>query len=186
MYNLHHTEGIILASADFGEADRIYNIYSKDFGKILVLAKGVRLEKSKLREQLRPHSLVRFSFIEGKEFMRLTDAEEILQLPPDEKTHGIFAQVRVFFERLVKGQEKDEAVWSLLQSILLNTECLTSEGFEPLFRARLLHRLGYVSLPDGVLGKAISANDWQLPLQQNLNFNDLEKLFQKGLIASQL
>ncbi len=36
------TEGIVLKRRNFGEADRILTIFSKERGKITVLAKGVR------------------------------------------------------------------------------------------------------------------------------------------------
>lgn len=174
-----------MSANDFGEADRIYNIYTKDFGKVSVLAKGVRLEKSKLRGHLPPYSLIRLSFVEGKEFMRLTDAEEILQLPLDEKAHSAFAGACLFFERMVRGQEKDEAVWGLLDGFyqcLLNTECLINEGFGALFKARLLHRLGYVSSDY----ESITANDWPEVQKQQLDLNQLQNIYNNGLSASQL
>ena len=182
MYNLHHTEGIILSANDFGEADRIYNIYTKDFGKVSVLAKGVRLEKSKLRPHLLPLSFARVSFIEGKEFMRLTDAEEILSPLLDEKTYSAFSGACSFLERLVKGQEKDEAVWELLRSLLLNTECLIHEGFEEIFQARLLYRLGYVDSEDEI----IRGNRWSDLPDQVLRVAEFKKISAQGLSASQL
>jgi len=36
------TEGIVLKRRNFGEADRILTVFTKDRGKISVLAKGVR------------------------------------------------------------------------------------------------------------------------------------------------
>jgi len=36
------TEAIILKTADLGEADRLLTIYSKEFGKIKVIARGVK------------------------------------------------------------------------------------------------------------------------------------------------
>ena len=171
-----------MSANDFGEADRIYNIYTRDFGKISALAKGVRLEKSKLRPHLLQLSLARVSFIEGKEFMRLTDAEEILQPPSDEKTYSAFYDACSFLERLVKGQEKDEAVWELLQSILSNIECLTSEGFEEVFRARLLHRLGYVDSED----ELIAGNSWFGLSKPASKVAEFKKLSAQGILASQL
>ncbi len=174
-----------MSENDFGEADRIYNVYTKDFGKIAVFAKSVRLEKSKLRPHLAKHSLIRLSFVEGKEFMRLTDAEEISNLPLDERTHSVFAGGAVFLERMVKGQEKDEAVWELLKSAyqcLLDTRCLVKNGFEEVFQARLLHRLGYVDSEDDI----ISGNSWfDLP-NQTSKTDAFKKLSAQGLLASQL
>ncbi|MBI2507248.1 MAG: DNA repair protein RecO [Candidatus Niyogibacteria bacterium] len=181
MYNLHRTEGIILSATDFGEADRIYNIYTKDFGKISVLARGIRLEKSKLRSHLGLYSLVRLSFIEGKEFMRLTDAEEILRLPYDERACASLKKALSFVERLIKGQEKDEVVWNLLVGVLSNTGCLTTGGFEGLFRARLLHRLGYVSSQKQI----ITDNNWP-DAADGEGADYIRKIYELGLKMSQL
>lgn len=175
-----------MSETDFGEADRIYNIYTKDFGKISVLAKGIRLEKSKLRTHLTPRSLIRLSFVEGKEFMRLIDAEEIYNLPVNEEIFASFTRAAAFFARMIKGQEKDEAVWELMRGILSDIECLTVEWFEPLFEARLLHRLGYVSLPDKNLGKIISENNWFQPALPKEEISALKNISYKAAMASQL
>ena len=42
MRRTYKTEGIILKRINFGEADRILTSYTKHFGKISLLAKGVR------------------------------------------------------------------------------------------------------------------------------------------------
>lgn len=42
MGRTYKTEGIILKRTNYGEADRILTIYTKHYGKIRVLAKGVR------------------------------------------------------------------------------------------------------------------------------------------------
>ena len=42
------TEVIILARTDYGEADRILTVLSPEYGKLRLLAKGVRRVKSKL------------------------------------------------------------------------------------------------------------------------------------------
>jgi DNA repair protein RecO len=195
MYNLHQTEGIILSSSDFSEADRFYTIYSRDFGKISVLAKGVRTEKSKLRGHLAPYSLARISFIEGKDHLRLTDAEEIWNSSRiSEEKFYVLQRLSRLVDRLAQGPEKDEALWKFLSRAFLyflnlNADSAAEDSvkdFESLFRARLLHRLGYVSLPEGVLGQAISGDNWPPAAEDNLNFNDFEKLFQKGLTESQL
>lgn len=172
-----------MSAADFGEADRIYNIYTKDFGKISVLARGSRLEKSKLRAHLGLYSLIRLSFIEGKEFMRLTDAEEILRPDYDENIHASLAGAFAFVERLIKGQEKDEAVWNLLQNAyqcLLNTRCLIN-GFGPIFKARLLHRLGYVASEEEI----ITSDHW-LDTFNNKDSDYIRKIYDHGLKMSQL
>ncbi len=47
MSKLFKTEGIVLRGWDLGETDRIITFYSKDYGKIKAVAKGVRRTKSR-------------------------------------------------------------------------------------------------------------------------------------------
>ena len=53
--------GIVLKRINYGEADRIITILTKDFGKVTLLAKGVRRPKSKKRGHLEIFSYIKFS-----------------------------------------------------------------------------------------------------------------------------
>lgn len=59
-------QGIVLARTDFGEADRIITILTRDEGKIRGMAKGVRRVKSKLAGGIELFSVSHISFIRGK------------------------------------------------------------------------------------------------------------------------
>jgi DNA repair protein RecO (recombination protein O) len=52
MPNIVKTEGIVLKGMDFLETSRIVTIYTKKFGKVKVLAKGIRRPKSKFGSSL--------------------------------------------------------------------------------------------------------------------------------------
>lgn len=69
---MYTTEGIILRRTDAGEADALFTIYTKDYGKIKALAQGVKKEGAKLRGHLEPFSLSSVSFVLGKNGERLT------------------------------------------------------------------------------------------------------------------
>ena len=173
-----------MSASDFGEADRIYNIYTRDFGRVSVFAKGVRLEKSKLRGHLKIFSLARISFVEGKEFVRLTDAEEIMSLPAREDVFSSFAKSRALIDRMVRGQEKDSNLWYFLYGafLYLCRAGYSTNDFEPIFKARLMHRLGYVASDSEI----IVANDWTYAQKQPTDLNQLHKIYSDGLSASQL
>lgn len=49
----YSSEGIVLSRKNYGEADRILVILSKNFGKLSLLAKGIRKIKSKKEEVLK-------------------------------------------------------------------------------------------------------------------------------------
>ena len=61
---MHSTEGIILKKEPYGEADLLITILTKDFGKIKVMAQGVRKEAAKLKGHFEPltHSATNFFF----------------------------------------------------------------------------------------------------------------------------
>lgn len=188
MYNVHHAEGIILSLTDTGEADRIYTIYSNHFGKVSLFAKSVRLEKSKLRGHLNCYSLIRFSFVEGKDTLRLTDAEEMLVPCITADIFYLLGRMSSFILRMVSGQEKDEAIWKLLKSGFQFIYSVDSVPifFEPLFKTRFLHRLGYVLPPSDSLGDMITKDDWSHLNLLGIDHRNLEKISTQSLTASQL
>jgi DNA repair protein RecO (recombination protein O) len=60
------TKGIILRRIDYGEADRIITLLSSDYGKIRVMAKGVRKQKSKMAGGIELFSVSEIHFIKGR------------------------------------------------------------------------------------------------------------------------
>lgn len=145
MHSVHHTEGIILTASDSGEADRMYTVYTKEYGKLSVFAKSVRHEKSKLRYHLRPFAHIRLSFVEGKDILRLTDAEELTP-PADEKAWYTAKKAAAFAGRMITGQERDVALWEVINSAFqtLSAADTMPSDFEHRFKARVLSRLGYL------------------------------------------
>lgn len=60
------TEVIILSRTDFGEADRILTVLSPEYGKLRLLAKGVRRVKSKLAGGIELFSVSTITFVKGR------------------------------------------------------------------------------------------------------------------------
>jgi DNA repair protein RecO (recombination protein O) len=60
------TPAIILARTDYGEADRILTMLTPEYGKLRLLAKGVRRVKSKLAGGIELFSVSTITFIQGK------------------------------------------------------------------------------------------------------------------------
>jgi len=71
------SEGIILSRRNYGEADRILIVISKDFGKMSLLCKGIRKIKSKKRGHLEIFSRIKFSAINGKGMDIMTEVQTI-------------------------------------------------------------------------------------------------------------
>ena len=72
---LYKTEGIILKSTEYEEADKIVTIYTKNYGKITAIAKGARKTKSKFGSSLEILTCSVFLFYKGRNIDIVSQAE---------------------------------------------------------------------------------------------------------------
>lgn len=160
MYSVYTTAGFVLGSAERGEANKIFSIYTEDFGLVRASAQGVRLEKSKLRYTLDDFARGYFSLVKGKELWRLTGSERDGDSIVSTEARRIVARVLNLVKRLVHGEERNPELFSALDSMMkkARTISMTSDDttpFELLSLLRVLHTLGYLGditgLPESVL-----------------------------------
>jgi len=71
------SEGVVLARRNFGEADRILILYTENFGKISLLAKGIRRPKSRKRGHVEVFNKIKFQAVHGRGLGLMTEAEVI-------------------------------------------------------------------------------------------------------------
>ncbi len=76
-YKSYSSEGFILGRRNFGEGDRILTLFTRDFGKISLIAKGVRKLTSRKRGGVEIFNHVKFSAIKGKSLDILTEVQVI-------------------------------------------------------------------------------------------------------------
>ncbi len=69
---MYSAQGIILKREDFRERDERVVLYTKEFGKIAVIAKGVKRIEAKLRGNLDIFNFVDIIFVKGASFFILT------------------------------------------------------------------------------------------------------------------
>jgi len=155
-HTIYTTEGFILKSANFGEANKYFFIFTKDFGLIKAAAQGVRHLKSKLRYGLEDFSLAQISVVRGREIWRLTSAEKKLSLCHPRKCGDpekflLFSQIFSLLLRLLHGEEKNDLLFNIIKEgmnflaqneVKLNSENLAS--FECIMALRILSALGYI------------------------------------------
>lgn len=147
----YRTEGFILKKVDRGEADRIFTIYTKDFGKLEILGKAIRKIKSKLRAGVELFYLTEIEFIQGKTHKTLTDTiliENFSDFRKDLKRLAIAHKILSVVDSLVKGQEPDEKIWDLLTETFkkLNDKSFPLAGYQLIyyyFLWNFLSILGY-------------------------------------------
>jgi DNA repair protein RecO (recombination protein O) len=64
--NQQVTQGIVLSRTEYGEADRIITFLTPDQGKLTLMAKGVRRQKSKLAGGVELFSVTDITYIRGR------------------------------------------------------------------------------------------------------------------------
>ncbi len=75
------TEALILARSDFGEADRLLTLFSREFGKIRAVAKGARKPQSRKTGHVELFMRSRFLLAKGRDLFVITQAELVEAYP---------------------------------------------------------------------------------------------------------
>lgn len=77
----YRSEAIVLRRVDFGEADRLLTLYSREFGKIKALAKGARKPQTRKTGHVELFMRTAFMFAQGKSIDIITQAEMVEAYP---------------------------------------------------------------------------------------------------------
>ncbi|MEK7542296.1 MAG: DNA repair protein RecO [Patescibacteria group bacterium] len=157
----YRTQGIILKKQDRGEADRLFTVFTKDFGKLKLQAISERKITSKLRGGLELFYLSELEFIQGKARKTITDATLVERYPLLRNSFERMRAMQRFAEvtdELIKGQERDEKIWNLLKGTLsfLNRSRLESHDLKILayyFLWNLLSYAGYAPSLEQIAAK---------------------------------
>ncbi len=143
--------GIILSKRNLGEADKIITIFSKDFGKIAFVAKGVRRPKSRKRGHLEIFNLIKFQGISGKSMDILTEAEVIEDFASIRKSLKKISLAYYFCEIVAKITNENEGNYSIFELLLSHLKSLKSTTKLKVLRLDFVHKIlimtGYH--PDG-------------------------------------
>ena len=115
-YQTMKTNAIVLKEKELGETDKIFTLYTKNFGKFEVMGKGIRKIKAKLKFGLQGLNNVSLEFIRGKNFFIATDVflkNGFWSLKREIRKYRAGLYVCDITDRLITGEEKDEEIWEL-------------------------------------------------------------------------
>src|SRR3989339_135105 len=74
---LYKTRGIVIKSIPFEEAGKLVTVFTKDFGKVKVIAKGAKRPTSKFGGRLEPLTVLDLSIAEGRNLDILSQCETV-------------------------------------------------------------------------------------------------------------
>lgn len=134
----YRTQGIILAKKERGEADRVFTVYTKDFGRLALWARSERKIASKLRGGLELLCLSELEFINGKSKKTITDSfliERYSVIRKDLRKLRSALRIMETLEETTAKEEQDLTAWNLL----LESLSLLNNPLFPPTSCRLLY-----------------------------------------------
>ncbi len=145
------TEAVVLRSIKWSETSRIVTLYTLEFGKIKVVAKGARRPKSQFGASLEPitHSAAVFYRKEGRDLHTLSQCDSIAAFPKlksDLSTLTYASAVCELMDRLITGEDPNRPLFRALVETLGGIEegaAADAEKFLWRFQLHLAAFLGY-------------------------------------------
>lgn len=142
------TTGIVLKRINFGEADRILTVITPDQGKVTLIAKGVRKEKSKLAGGIELFSISNISFIPGKKDIGTLVSSRLLthygEIVKDiKRTNSAYTFLTTVDSATEESPESDYYQLLLKSFSALNSIDVNLSLIEAWFYSRLLKLLGH-------------------------------------------
>jgi DNA repair protein RecO (recombination protein O) len=137
------TEGIVLKRTDFGEADRLLTLYTRDFGKLQAIAKAARKPQSRKTGHVELFMRTQFLFAKGHDLDIVTQAEMVEAYPAlreDLVRTTYAAYVVELLDRLTVEEGQNISLYNLLADTL--TRLTTTEDVRLVTRYYELRLLG--------------------------------------------
>jgi DNA repair protein RecO (recombination protein O) len=141
-------EAVVLRHSDWGEADRILTLYTRERGKVRAIAKGARKIRSRKAGHLEPFTRVTIQLAKGRDLLIVTQVDTLnayLALGANLKRTGYASYAVELLDRFTyEDENENSAIFRLLTEIL---ERIASEP-EPwlalrYYEVHLLDLLGF-------------------------------------------
>lgn len=117
---LYKTLGLLVKKFDSGETDRVFTIFSREFGKIKIKGKAIRKITSKLRSGIDTFCLSEIEFVQGKNQKTLTDAvisEKFGNIKKDQVKIKFGRRILHSLDSLLGFEQKEERIWDLTKEV---------------------------------------------------------------------
>lgn len=167
------TEGLILKRKDFGEADRVLTVLTPRFGKISVIAKGVRKITSRRAGNIELLNIVKLHLFKAKNY-NLGEAESLETFPKIKENLTLSTTAFHIIElinRLTPEDQKTPQVYELTVSILRILEKNPRQIFIRAFEVKLMSLLGFWSI-DAIKDLSLE----QKKILEELEYDSWEKI----------
>lgn len=154
-HHIYHTDALVLAGDDRGEANKYLTLFTSELGLIRATAQGVRLGKSKLRFALQDFSYVRVDLVRGRDVWRVTSAifqESFAPVVLSPDSGVVLRNVTRLLIRLLAGEESHPDLFAHVLESFRYLKEKSSEvaasilSAESVIVLRILFHTGYLAL----------------------------------------
>ena len=140
-------EAVVLRHSDWGEADRLLWLFTRELGKVKAVAKGVRKMRSRKAGHLEPLTRVNLLLAHGREILLITQAETVEAFTPLRENLKLWeyaCHIIELLDRFTYEEGENRALFRLLVDTLgrLATEP-EPELVVHYYEVRLLDLVGY-------------------------------------------
>jgi len=143
----YRTQAIVLGYIEYGEADRILQLFTFEQGKITAIAKGVRKIRSRKAGHLEPFTRVNLFLAKGRNMDIITQAETIdpyMGLRQDLQRVAFASYVVEVLDRFTYEEGQNVSIFHLLAETLSRLESQDNpETVVHYYEVRLLDLLGF-------------------------------------------
>ena len=141
-------EAVVLRHSDWGEADRLLTLYTRERGKVRAIAKGARKIRSRKAGHLEPFTRVTLQLAKGRDLLIVTQADTLdpyLALGAELVKTGYASYAVELLDRFTyEDENENQAIFRLLTEVL-GRIASEPESWLPIryYEVRLLDLLGY-------------------------------------------
>ena len=144
---IRKVEAVVISHTDYGEADRILNLFTREMGKTRAIAKGVRKEHSRKAGHVEPFTCTTLMLAKGTSFWIVSQAETVDAFSPIRENLTKTAQAAYVIELLERFTSEGEVHVGLYRLVkdTLGRIASQSDAFQTLryFEMRFLEMVGY-------------------------------------------
>jgi DNA repair protein RecO (recombination protein O) len=144
---IRKVEAIVISHADYGETDRILNLFTRELGKTHAIAKGVRREHSRKAGHLEPITCVTLMLARGASLWIISQAETVAaftEIKADLERTALAAYYLELVDRFTTEEEVHPQLYRLLRDSLTRlTSPDSSFNVTRYFEMRFLEMVGF-------------------------------------------
>jgi len=141
-------EAVVLRHSDYGEADRLLTLYTRQLGKTRAIAKGARKIASRKAGHIEPFTHVKLQLAKGRDMLILTQADTVDAYQALREDLILTSQASYVMELLDRFTYEDETENPAIFRLLTDTLSRLASKLDPwlvirYYEMRLLDHLGF-------------------------------------------